>query len=135
MTVPFGRQTVQGVVLELVNQSSVPDTKPILNLLDPLPVLTGAQIELARQMAESTLNPLAAIIEMMLPSGLSQQADQRFEIREPRPVEANRQWTDRQKRILKLLSEKGPCAAARLTAISEGWIGARPPNTWYEVGC
>ena len=51
VTVPFGRQTVQGVVLELVGQSSVAETKPILDLLDPLPVLTGCQIELAKQMA------------------------------------------------------------------------------------
>jgi primosomal protein N' (replication factor Y) (superfamily II helicase) len=108
VTVPFGRQTVQGVVLELVNQSSVAETKPVLDLLDPLPVLTGVQIELAKQMAESTLNPLAAIIDMMLPSGLSQHADQRFEIREQSVVEESRQWTNTQTRILKLLSEKGP---------------------------
>ncbi len=108
VTVPFGRQTAQGVVLELVDQPSVAETKSILDLLDPLPVLTDVQIELAKQMAASTLSPLAAIIDMMLPSGLSQQADQRFELREPRAVEANRQWTATQTRIIKLLSEKGP---------------------------
>ena len=108
VTVPFGRQTVQGVVLELANHSSVAETKPILELLDPLPVLTGVQIELAKQMAASTLNSLAAIIDMMLPTGLSQQADQRFEIRDQKVVEGDHQWTDTQTRILKLLSEKGP---------------------------
>ena len=108
VTVPFGRQTVQGVVLELASQSSVPETKTVLDLLDPLPVLTAVQIELAKQLAESTLNPLAAIIEMMLPSGLSQQADQIFAIQEKKAVEPNRQWTNTQTRILKLLSEKGP---------------------------
>ena len=41
VTVPFGKQTVQGVVLGLINQPSVAETKPILDLLDPLPVLTG----------------------------------------------------------------------------------------------
>ena len=108
VTIPFGRQTVQGVVLELVNQPSVAETKSILDLLDPLPVLTGVQIELAKQMADATLNPLAAIIDMLLPSGLSQQADQRFEIREPGSLITKRQWTIIQARILKLLSEKGP---------------------------
>ena len=48
VTVPFGRQIVQGVVLELVTQPSVAETKPVLDLLDPLPVLTGVQIELAK---------------------------------------------------------------------------------------
>jgi len=53
-------------------------------LLDPQPVLTVAQIALASQLAESTLNPLAAIINLMLPVGLAQQSDTLFEIRESR---------------------------------------------------
>ena len=108
VTVPFGRQTVQGVVLELVSQPSVAETKPILDLLDPLPVLTGVQLEQAKQMAESTLNPLAAIIDMMLPSGLGQQADTLFAMRESK-VE-NRDKSQRasiESRILALLTERG----------------------------
>jgi primosomal protein N' (replication factor Y) (superfamily II helicase) len=107
VTVPFGKQTVQGVVLELAGQSSVSETKPILDLLDPLPVVTSMQIELAKQMSSSTLNPLAAIIDLMLPSGLSQQADQRYEIKGQSAGKGDRQWTGTQARILKLLTEKG----------------------------
>ncbi len=114
VSVPFGRQTVQGVVLELANQSSIAETKPVLDILDPLPVLTSVQIELARQMSKSTLNPLAAILDLMLPSGLSQQADQIFEIREMRTEkreqragDQSRAGTTIQARLLKLLSEKG----------------------------
>ena len=107
VTVPFGRQTVQGVVLELVNQPSVAETKPVYELLDPLPVLTAVQLELAKRMAASTLNSLAAMIELMLPSGLSQQADQLFALRNPQGS-AQRQWVGIQARIIKLLSEKGP---------------------------
>ena len=84
VTVPFGKQTVQGVVLELTAEPSVAETKPVLDLLDPQPVLTVAQIALASQLAESTLNPLAAIINLMLPVGLAQQSDTLFEIRESR---------------------------------------------------
>ncbi len=115
VTVPFGRQTTQGVVLELVAQSSVAETKPILDLLDPLPVLTVEQIELAKKMAQSTLNPLAAILAIMLPSGLSQQADQRYEIREKGTEKREQKAAEErpagntvQARLLKLLSEKGP---------------------------
>ena len=115
VTVPFGRQTVQGVVLELVSQSAVAETKPVLDLLDPLPVLTGVQIELAKKIAQATLNPLAAILAIMLPSGLSQQADQRYEIRgkrtekiEQRAGEKRPAGTTVQARLLKLLSERGP---------------------------
>jgi len=77
VTVSFGAQTVQGVVLALAEASPVAATKPILELLDPLPVLTAPQLELARYLAESTLSPLASTVGLMLPPGLSQQADTR----------------------------------------------------------
>ena len=116
VTVPFGKQTVQGVVLELVAEPSVAETKSILDLLDPQPVLTAAQIELAKQLAESTLNPLAAIINLMLPSGLSQQADTRFEIRDSRLENGHRsritnhesRKSSLESRLLDLLQTRGP---------------------------
>ena len=80
VTAPFGNQTVQGVVLELVDEASVAETKSIESLLDPVPVLTAAQIELAKWMSAHYLQPLAAMIGMMLPVGLSQQADTQFSV-------------------------------------------------------
>jgi primosomal protein N' (replication factor Y) len=76
-------------------------------LLDPLPVLTGCQIELAKQMAASTLNPLAAIIDLMLPSGLGQQADVLYTLSLPQTAISNPQSTPTQSRLLGLLREKG----------------------------
>lgn len=81
VTAPFGKQMVQGVVLELSETSTIEYTKSILDLLDPAPVLTAPQIALAVRMAEATLNPLAAIVSLMLPIGLSQQADVSYELR------------------------------------------------------
>ncbi|MBN2148453.1 MAG: hypothetical protein JW726_13780, partial [Anaerolineales bacterium] len=49
--VPFGKQQVQGVVLRLVEQPSVPDTRPVLSLLDPQVTLTGLQIALAEKIS------------------------------------------------------------------------------------
>ncbi len=79
--VPFGRQTVQGVVLRFVDQPSVRDVKEIIELVDENPVLTQPQIALAEEMAESTLMPLASIVELFLPVGLGQQVDTIYEIR------------------------------------------------------
>ncbi|MFH1905976.1 MAG: primosomal protein N', partial [Chloroflexota bacterium] len=84
VSVPFGKQTVQGVVFRLVSEPSVPETKNIIALLDPQPVLTGTQIALAQWLAEATLSPLAACIGLMLPGGLAKQADTLFEIRDSR---------------------------------------------------
>lgn len=83
VSVPFGAQTVQGVVFDLIDSASVPNPKPILNILDPQPVLTGPQLAFARQLAESTLNPLSAVIGLFLPTGLSQQADTLYTLNQP----------------------------------------------------
>lgn len=80
VTAPFGNQTVQGIIVELTNSSSI-NLKPILDLLDPAPLLTAPQLALAMRLADSTLNPLSAIIGMMIPTGLSQQADVDYELR------------------------------------------------------
>ena len=106
VTVPFGRQVVQGVIVALSHQPAVPETKAVLDLLDPEPVLTPAQLELARGLASSTLNPLAAILGLMLPPGLSQQADTLYEfpaVLAPAP----RSLTQIQSRLLKLVQEHG----------------------------
>ena len=81
--VPFGRQTVQGVVLRFVDQPSVPEVKEIIELVDDVPVLTQPQLALAERMAESTLTPLAAIVGLFLPVGLSQQVDTIYDLRLP----------------------------------------------------
>ena len=88
--VPFGQQTVQGVIFRFVDQPSVREVKEIIELVDEEPVLTQPQIALAESMAESTLTPLAAIVGLFLPVGLSQQVDTLFEMREQR-VESREQ--------------------------------------------
>ena len=99
VTVPFGKQTVQGVVVELIAEPSVPETKP---------VLTSAQIEFAKQLSESTLNPLAAVVGMMLPAGLSQQADVLYSLNPSPFVVGDKSYSSTQKRLLELLGVRGP---------------------------
>jgi primosomal protein N' (replication factor Y) len=117
--VPFGRQTVQGVILRFIDQPSVKDVKDVIELVDPEPVLTQVQIALAEDMAKSTLAPLAAVVGLFLPIGLSQQVDTLYELREQglesngtRSVaKSNDQITKRQTiedRILGLLRLRGP---------------------------
>ncbi|NOH04150.1 MAG: primosomal protein N' [Chloroflexi bacterium] len=107
---PFGNQTVQGVVIELSDSSLIANPKPILDLLDPAPVLTPAQVALAMRMAETTLNPLAAIVGMMIPIGLSQQADVLYSVISGQLSVISDQLpvTPVQKRLLNLLKERGP---------------------------
>ncbi|HOA25220.1 MAG TPA: hypothetical protein PKI52_14505, partial [Aggregatilineales bacterium] len=46
--VSFGRQKAQGIVLRLTPDSPVPETKPILRLVDHRPVITPRQLAFAR---------------------------------------------------------------------------------------
>lgn len=106
VTVPFGGQTVQGVVMDWVDTPAVADTKPVLSLLDPAPVLTHPQRELAKTLADSTLNPLAAVVDLMLPTGLSQQADVLFSLNVA--GETLKELPPVAQRIVDLLEKRGP---------------------------
>ena len=103
--IPFGKQIVQGVVLALLDASPMVETKSIIDLIDPTPVLTFTQIELAKKLSQATHNSIASIISMMLPPGLSKQSDVLYSL-------ANKidpsDLSDTQKRLLNLLKKRGP---------------------------
>ena len=73
--VPFGKQIVQGVIVDLLEASVVEDTREILGLIDPVPVLTQAQIKFAKTIEDAFYCTYSQAIELMVPAGLSQQAD------------------------------------------------------------
>ena len=95
--IPFGKQTVQGVVFRFIDQPSVPEVKEVIELVDPEPVLTQAQLALAEEMADYNLMPLASMVGLFLPVGLSQQVDTLYEIREQRIQ--NRSVENRKKEV------------------------------------
>jgi primosomal protein N' (replication factor Y) len=111
--VPFGRQQVQGVVFRFVEQPEVPETRPVFSLLDEQAVLTPVQIKLAEELAEATLSPLAACIDLMIPPGLAQQADTLYQKNTP-VFPLTHPLTNLQNRILKLLTERGPLRGRQL---------------------
>lgn len=122
--VPFGRQTVQGVVYRFVDSPSVPEVKEILEVVDEEPVLTQPQLALAAEMAESTLQPMASMVGLFLPIGLNQQADTLYELRDTDfqsriNDKSASQKTQRQTvedRILSLLRLRGPLRGRQIDA-------------------
>jgi primosomal protein N' (replication factor Y) len=107
VTAPFSSQTVQGVILRFIDQPSVQEVKPLLSFLDPEPVLSQTQIDLAESLSASTLSPIAAVIEMMLPPGLAQRADIRYMLRYPDAAETAK-LSPLASRLVKFLEERGP---------------------------
>jgi len=65
--VPFGPRIVQGIVIELSGQPSVKETREIVSLITTYPLLSIAQIELARWISQYYLCPLFDAISLMLP--------------------------------------------------------------------
>jgi primosomal protein N' (replication factor Y) len=67
--VPFGRQTLQGIVVKLADGAPMA-TKPIKRLARPQPVLTPAQIALSFWIADYYVAPLSEAVKLFLPPGL-----------------------------------------------------------------
>jgi primosomal protein N' (replication factor Y) len=79
--VPFGREELHGVVLALTDDA--PEgvrTRPLLALALPDPVLTPAQLDLARWLSNRTLTPVLDCLLLMLPTGLAQKAEPVLEL-------------------------------------------------------
>jgi primosomal protein N' (replication factor Y) len=70
--VPFGRQRLVGIVLEIAGSSDLPAErlKPILEVLDPRPILDTAALGLLRWAADYYHHPIGEVISAALPKAL-----------------------------------------------------------------
>lgn len=105
VVVPFSKQRVQGIVVEILTQTEVMETKAIESLLDDQPVVSEIQINLGKWLTETTLSNLSACLELFLPLGLSQQADTFYWKRESNKAEKPA-ISDLQKRMLDQIDSK-----------------------------
>lgn len=113
VNIPFSRQSVQGVVVSLVDEPAVEETKDIAALVDAEPVLTPYQLQMAHRMAQDNLATLSQCIDLMVPPGLSQQSDVLIQ-REA--AEAPADLTPLQKRLLDVLEKRGALRGRQLDA-------------------
>ena len=110
VVVPFGNRRVQGVVLGEVARPEVAETRPVEEVLDPLPVLTPQQLRLARWMSTYYRATLDSCLSAMLPPGLAQHAEGLYELATPdfHPEKSLEQ------RLVKLLAERGPLRSGQI---------------------
>lgn len=120
VVVPFGKQTAQGVVLEMLEESDVQVTKPIQVLLDAQPVLTEKQIAVCRWLAEETFTPLPACIDLFLPPGLSQQTDTLYSLTDGAAI-ADQALTATEKQVVSLLKQRGALRGRQLDNAFAHW--------------
>lgn len=73
--VPFGPRLIQGIVLDIKDSTEIDATREIFSLLDPEPVLTSRQLQMAEWLSQNTLATLSQCVDLMVLPGLSKQAD------------------------------------------------------------
>ncbi len=78
--VEFGVAMQSGVVMALHDDTDIPKTKPILELLDPKPVMTPQHIELPYWLSETYLGSIGAAAWLMLPPGLTGKSDRLYSL-------------------------------------------------------
>ncbi len=103
--VEFGRRLAQGIVVAFADSAPVDETKPIISIIDPDPVLWPWQIDLARWLSRRYLAPLNACFRLLLPPGLTRWADSTYDLN-PR-WNGDGQLTESQRRLVDLLRERG----------------------------
>ncbi|MEE8174604.1 MAG: hypothetical protein V3T71_04700, partial [Dehalococcoidia bacterium] len=105
--VPFGSRLLQGIVFDLSARPLVEETKEIAVVIDPHPLLSPAQVELARWISERYLSPLFAAAALMLPPGFERKV---ITFVHPRPNPSQltiSSLTAQQREVLRLLERMG----------------------------
>ncbi len=112
VTVPFSGRDAQGVVVGLSDDPPAeiaPERlRPVIDLIDPEPVLTRAQLDLAYWISHTYLTPLIEAITLMFPPGLARQAETVFCLAEAEPATTDRPASaPLQIELLALLEKRG----------------------------
>ncbi|MCY3935632.1 MAG: primosomal protein N' [Chloroflexi bacterium] len=76
--VEFGVAMQPALVLALRSETDIPDTKPVIELLDPEPALSPPYLELAKWLSETCLAPIGACVWLLLPPGFTGKSDRLY---------------------------------------------------------
>lgn len=120
--VGFGTARQHAIILEVMDESSVSKTKPILNRLDPVPVLTPTQIALSLWLRESTLAPIGSALWIWLPPGLTGHHELTITLLDEDYLTPD----DLEMEIVALLKRRGTLRGSQLNQ-------AFPAKTWRPV--
>ena len=108
--VPFGSRVLQGIVLQLTNYPGVEETREVVGIIDPHPLLSPVQIELARWISEYYLAPLFDAVALMLPPGFERRLVTYFHLSPEYSSVASASLTPEERQLLNLLEGGGRIA-------------------------
>ncbi len=104
--VPFGPRELPGVVLALSTSTLVEQTRPVLDVIDPQPVLTPYQIELMRWMSQYYQAPLHRVAWSMFPPGISWEPEVTLHLEQAAQTPAR--TTEEEQWVIDFLHQHGP---------------------------
>ncbi len=113
--VPFGARQLQGIVIGFAERSPVAETREVLSILDEEPALSSEQLALGQWISVHYLTPLHAALFAMVPPGLQQRAEARYELAADTPPGALKPT---QQRLYDLLRERGPLTVGELGSLA-----------------
>ncbi len=123
--VQFGVAMQPALVLALHSETDIPETKPLIELLDAAPVMSAAYLDLAKWLSESALAPIGACVWLLLPPGFAGKSDRQYsfvrdDLRAAQPTQMTLPGADPQVelplpiQILDHLRDKGPKRLSQL---------------------
>ena len=105
--VPFGRRVVQGIVFEITPHPAVEETKEIISVIDPSPLLTPSHLELARWISQHYLASLFDTTALMLPPGFRRRVLAYYSLK-PGVDVTGLSLSPPQSKLLEYLQKEGP---------------------------
>jgi primosomal protein N' (replication factor Y) len=110
--VPFGEKRLQGIVLGLSPHPEVEETREIIGVIEPRPLLSPQQVQLARWISQYYLSPIFDAVALMLPPGFERRS---ITLISPTPSEFDISTLNAdQKQTLVLVREKGELSLEHL---------------------
>ena len=67
--VPFGKQIIEGFIIEITNEKNRDDLKDIISVIDKDRVLSDELLELGKKISDMTISNLVSVYQAMLPKG------------------------------------------------------------------
>ncbi|MBZ0302933.1 MAG: hypothetical protein K8J31_24520, partial [Anaerolineae bacterium] len=114
--VAFRTAQQHGIVIDLPTESDIPQTKPVLAVLDPRPVVTPEQIAIARWISQHNLMALGSCLWLFLPPGLTGRRDVQVTLL----TEDVDHLTELETQVLALLQRRGPLTGHQLNLALPG---------------
>ena len=118
--VPFGPRRLQGIVFELSESPNFEETREIIGLVDPVPILGARQLSLSRWISRRYLCSLFEAAALMLPHGFRRRVRIYYSLK-PGPWPESFEPTESEKKTLDALKEAGKTEASGL----KGKLGPR----------